>query len=116
MTLIETLGGLGQKERVRLETDEGTVIEARCNQSEYATDANLRLELVPEVSGSHRRYQARASVEDGEWTPVALRGYDGEREEWEDLGTVVEATPGQTYGSMKSDDMEVQEDTGSERQ
>lgn len=112
MALIETLSDLGQKQRVRIETEDGTTIEARINQIEYAPNENLRLELVSDGSDEYQRYQVRSHVEDGTWVPVDLRGYDREREDWMDLGTVADATPEEMYGSMKSDDMEAQEDTG----
>lgn len=112
VALIETLSDLGQKQRVRIETEDGTTIEARINQIEYAPNENLRLELVSDGSDEYQRYQVRSHVEDGTWVPVDLRGYDREREDWMDLGTVADATPEEMYGSMKSDDMEAQEDTG----
>lgn len=114
MTLIEALGTLGQKQRVGLELEDGTTVEARINQSIYAPEDTLRLELTPDSSNGFQRYQARARVEDGKWTPVLLRGVDPEDGVWTDLGTVADFTPLETYGTLKSKDMEAQENTGTE--
>ena len=114
MTLIETLGALGQKQRVRIETEDGATIEARINQCVYTPRENLRLELTPDESSGYRRYQVRSHVEDDAWTPISVQGYDGEGETWVDLSTVVAATPLEMYRTMKSDDMEAQEGTGTE--
>ena len=114
VTLIETLGDHGQKQRVRIETEDGTTIEGRVNQSVYTPDENLRLELAPDGSDEYQRYQVRSHVEDGTWTPIIVRGYDREEETWTDLGTVVDATPGEMYRTTKSGDMEAQEETGTE--
>jgi len=114
VTLIETLGDLGQKQRARIETDDGTVVEARVNQSVYTPQEKLRLEMAPDESGTYQRYQVRSQFEDGTWAPITLRGYDPENEEWTDLGTVADATPEEMYRTMKSDDMEAQERTGTD--
>lgn len=114
MSLIETLGDLGQKQRVRLALEDGTAFEARANQSVYVPDENLRLELAPDRSDEYQRYQVRARVEDGTWTPARVRGYDHRDEAWTDLGTVADATPLEMYRTTKSDDMEAQERTGTD--
>ena len=114
MTLIETLSDLGQKQRVRIETDDGTTIEATVNQFDYVPDEKLRLELAPDGSDEYQRYQVRSHFEDGTWTAIDLRGYHREREDWTDLGTVEDVTPEEMFGSMKSEDMEAQENTGTD--
>lgn len=114
MTRIETLGDLGQKQRVRLELEDGTTIEARVNQSVYTPDENLRLELAPDGPDEYQRYQVRAHVEDGTWTPASARGYERDDETWTDLGTVADVTPLDTYRTTKSGDMEAQEETGTD--
>ena len=114
MTLIETLGDLGGKQRVRLSLEDGTVVEGRVNQSVYDPDETLRLELVPDEAVGYRRYQVRARVEKGTWTPVRVRGYDPDEGEWTDLGPVADVTPLETYRTTKSGDMEAQEETGTD--
>ena len=114
MTLIETLGDLGQKQRARLTLEDGRSVEARINQSVYDPDENLRLELSPDDSGEYDRYQVRAHVEDGSWTAARMRGYDRGEDDWTGLGTVTDVTPLETYRTPTSEDMEAQEETGTE--
>lgn len=113
MTLIEALGALGQKQRVGLGLEDGATVEARINQSIYAPDENLRLELAPDSSDEFQRYQVRAHMEGEKWTPARLRGGSADGT-WTDLGTVTDVTPLETYGTLKSKDMEAQEKTGTE--
>lgn len=108
------LSDLGQKQRVRIDTEDGTTIQARVNQREFAPDENLRLELAPDEPADYQRYQVHAHVEDGTWAPIVLRGYDRERGGWMDLGPVADVTPEAMYRSMKSKDMEAQEETGTD--
>ena len=114
VTLIETLGALGQKQRARFTLEDGSSVEARINQSIYAPDENLRLELAPDDSDAYQRYQVRARVEDGTWTAPLLRGYEQDEADWTDLGEVTDVTPLETYGTTTSEDMEAQEETGTE--
>ena len=112
VTLIETLSDFGQKQDVRIETEDGTTIEANISQFDYVPDEKLRLDLSPEGSDEYQRYQVRSHAEDGTWTPVDLRGYDQERGEWTDLGTVADATPADQ--SKESETEETQADTTDE--
>lgn len=109
MTLIETLSDFGQKQRVRIETEDGTTVEATISQFDYVPDEKLRLELSPEESDEYQRYQVRSHIEDGTWTPIDLRGYQQDRGEWTDLGTVANATPADE--SMESETDETREDS-----
>ncbi len=112
MTLIETLSDFGQKQRVRIETEDGTTVEATISQFDYVPDEKLRLELAPEESDEYERYQIRSHAEDGTWTPIELRGYHQERGEWTDIGTVADATP--AGESMESETEETQADATDE--
>ena len=114
MNIIETLGDLGQKQRVRLTFEEGTTIEARINQSVYTPDENLRLELTPDESDEYQRYQVHAHFEDDAWTPTRVRGYRQDDETWTSFGVITDVTPLETYQTTKSDDMEAQEETGTD--
>lgn len=114
MTLIETLGDLGQKQRTRLTLEDGRSVEGRINQSVYAPDEDLRLELSPDSSDEYERYQIKANVEDESWTAARIRGYDQNEEAWADLGTVTDVTPLETYQTSTSEEMEAQEETGTE--
>lgn len=98
---VDTLSDLESKQNVRLTLDDGATIDARISQFDYTPDERLRLELA--VSDENARYQARASFEDEEWTPVEVRRYaagsegagsGGGDEDWETLGTVDEVTVG----------------------
>lgn len=108
MTLIETLSDFGQKQRIRIETEDETTVEATISQFDYVPDEKLRLELAPEGSGEYERYQVRSHAEDDAWGPVDLRGYDQENGVWTDLGTVADATPADQ--AMESEAEETQED------
>jgi hypothetical protein len=112
MDFIETLGNLGQKQRVRLSFDDGTVIETRVNQSVYTPGETLRLELASEQPQQYHRYRIRAHVEGDTWTPVRGEGYDRTGETWTDFGNLTKVTPMETYRTSKSSDMEAQEHTG----
>lgn len=114
MTIIEGLGELGQKQRVRLALEDGTTVEARVNQSVYTPGENLRLELATDGPDEYERYQVRARVEDGTWTPARARGYAQNGETWVDFGTVTDVTPLDMYQTTKSGDMEAQEETGTD--
>lgn len=90
---VDTLSDLESKQNVLLTLDDGTTIDARITQFDYTPDERLRLELA--VSDENSRYQARASFEDEEWTPVEVRRYavdsgEGGDGDWETLGTVEE--------------------------
>lgn len=63
MTFIEDLGALRQKQRVGLGLEDGTTVETRINQSIYAPDEHVRLELVPDSSDGFQRYQVLVHVE-----------------------------------------------------
>lgn len=92
---VDTLSDLESKQNVRLTLDDGTTIDARISQFDYTPDERLRLELS--VEDENARYQARASFEDEEWTPVEVRRYPADSEgagDWETLGTVDEVTSG----------------------
>lgn len=112
MTLIETLSDFGQKQRVRIETEDETTVEATISQFDYVPDEKLRLELAPEESDEYERYQVRSHAEDETWTPINLRGYHQERGEWTDIGTVADATPADE--SMESETEETREDAESD--
>ena len=92
---VDTLSGLESKQNVRLELDDGTTVEARISQFDYTPEERLRLELS--VEGENARYQARATFEDGGWTPVEVRRYAADENtdgDWEPLGEVTEVSPG----------------------
>lgn len=91
--LVETVGDLEQGQAVRLTFADGTVVEARVNQFDYSPDEHLRLELATDLSGDRGRYQAFASAEGGEWSPLRARHYDAEGDEWTDLGEVADVAP-----------------------
>lgn len=96
---VEALHDLESKQTVDLTLDDGTTIGARISQFDYTPEERLRLELS--VEDENARYQARATFEDGEWTPVEVRRYaadaggagDGDGG-WETLGTVDEVKSG----------------------
>jgi hypothetical protein len=97
-----------------LTLEDGPTIEARVNQSVFDPEENLRLELSPHGSDEYSRYQIRAHVEGGTWTPPRVRGNDRDDDAWIDLGDVADVTPQETYRTPTSEDMEEQEATGTE--
>lgn len=89
---VRTLRDLGQGQAVRLTLEDGTILEARINQFDYAPDESVRAELSTDASGDRGRLQAFASAEGGEWSPVVVRRHDGDAEEWADLGEATDVT------------------------
>lgn len=105
------LGELGQGQAVRLTLGDGATIDASVNQISFVPDEYLRLEL----SAGDERLQARSTAVDGSWSSVELRRRDRATDAWTTLDEVVDATPAETFRTVKSRDMEAQEDTGTMR-
>lgn len=104
--IVDLLSELGQGQTARFALDGGEDLEARVNQRSFSGEEYLRLEL----SSDDERYQLRSRYEDGEWSPVELRRRNGT--DWTAMGTVEAVSPSETFGTVKSADMEAQEDTG----
>lgn len=89
---VQTLCDLDQGQAVRLAFGDGTVVEGRVNQFDYAPEERVRMEFSTDDSGDRARYQAFASHEGGEWSPLDVRRYDGEPGGWADLGEATDVT------------------------
>lgn len=89
---VQTLRDLDQGQAVRLTFGDGTVVEGRVNQFDYAPEESVRMELSTDDSGDRSRYQAFASNEGGEWSALDVRRHDGERDGWTDLGEATDVT------------------------
>jgi uncharacterized protein YndB with AHSA1/START domain len=109
---VDALAELGQGQRVRLTVPDGDTIDLQVNQTEYAPGERLRLELTTDDSGDPSRYQATATADGGDWSPLSVRRYDPDRGEWESLGEVSAATRRGTFLTVRSDDMAAQERAG----
>ncbi len=68
---VEALAGLGQKQRVRVTTDDAA-LDARVAEGVFVPDERLRIELSPGVE-EEGRYQVRATFADGGWSSPELR-------------------------------------------
>lgn len=109
---LETVRRLGQGQRARLTLADGREVELRTNQTAYEPGARLRLELTSDATGDRQRYCVEARVDGGAWTDLRVRRYDPEARRWTPLGRLSTVTPLETFRTMKSSDMEAQEDTG----
>ena len=89
---VRTLREVEQGQAVRLTLVDGTVVEARVNQFDYAPTERVRVELSTDATGDRGRYQAFASAEGDEWSPLAVRRHDGVQGEWTDLGEATDVT------------------------
>ena len=89
---VQTLADLEQGQAVRLSLADGTTVEGRVNQFDYAPAESVRVELSTDASGDRGRYQAFATAEGGEWSPLTVQRHDGEESEWADLGEATDVT------------------------
>ena len=112
MTIIEQLGAVDQKQRVRVTLEDGSAIEARVNQSIYDPGETLRLELSPFDDDEFLRYQVRARVEGGTWTAPAVRASRRAERDWVALGTVESVESMETGRTVRSDDADATDETG----
>ena len=106
--LVDGFSELGQGQVVRVTLDDGETIEARVSQIEYSPNERLRIELTGEDS----RYQVRAHADGDTWAPVEIHRFDPHGDGWSMLPGVSSMTPAETFRTVKSADMEAQEDTG----
>lgn len=109
---IETLTRLGQGQLVRLSFEDGSTVEGRVNQMVFEPGGRLRLEMTTDGEGDSDRYHVRSDFEGGSWTPVEVRRYDRKAGSWRSLPGLDEVVPRETFRTMKSADMEAQEETG----
>jgi hypothetical protein len=102
---VERLANLSRGQFVRLTLEDGSEIEVRANQFDVDLDESLRIELTSDESGDRSRYQLRARVDGGEWTPVELREYDpGHGDgDWTVRGIVVGVEPMEDHRMQDSE-------------
>lgn len=110
--LLENVRELGTGQRVRLIFADGATHELRVAQEEYVPNQRFRLELTNDDSLEGARYWLGSSFIDGSWTSVSVKRYDRDDRAWKSMGELSEIAPLETYQTMKSADMNAQEDTG----
>ena len=84
---VDTVTGLAVGDRVRVETDTATTVEAQVTGRPYTSDTRVRIELS--VATDDGSYRLGATRDDGDWTPVELRRADNGSTVWASMGEVV---------------------------
>ncbi|MFC4549249.1 MULTISPECIES: hypothetical protein [Halorussus] len=90
--LAEMLGGMDVNDYVRVTLTDGTTFEGQADPIDYDPEESLRLEIRPPDKPTER-YEIRSEY-DGGWDELAVRrvAVDEPNADWEELGTVEDAT------------------------